>query len=265
MTPAAVLARAGLPDRPTVRLSGGSISDVHRAGDWVVKCHPRAPVGLFEAEARSLHALDDAGVRVPEVRWSGPEGIVMAYLPPGPDDPIGLAEQIARLHRQRRPRYGWPHPTFLGSFPLPPAPGSDDWSAIWRQHRIEPLLRATRQALGPLFGPVERLLHDYHPPTEGPCLIHGDLWNGNVLMSADGPALIDPSVWHAERAVDLAMMQLFGGFGPRFWDAYRAVYPIPKAVERGLPYHQLYFVLVHVHLFGAGYLSHVRRIVDALR
>lgn len=262
MTPAAVLARAGLPDTPTTRLSGGSISDVHRAGAWVVKCHPRAPAGLFEAEARGLRALSDAGVRVPAVRWAGPEGIVMRHLPPGPDDPVGLAEQIARLHATPADDYGWPDPIFLGSFPLPRSPASTDWPDFWARHRIDPLLAATRTTLGAMAPAVERLLADFDPPVEGPCLVHGDLWSGNVLMSAAGPALIDPSVWRGERSVDLAMMHLFGGFGPRFWDAYRALRPIPRAVAEAIPFHQLYFVLVHVHLFGAGYLGHVRRILD---
>ncbi len=265
MTPERVLALAGLPTGPSVALSGGSVSDVHRIGRWVVKCHPDAPPGLFEAEARGLRTLANAGARVPAVRWAGPEGLVMRYLAPGPADPVGLAEQVARVHRAPADAYGWPSPVFLGPFPLPHSPTSHDWSAFWRTHRIEPLLKATRSRLGRLGPAVDDLLDRFEPPAEGPCLIHGDLWSGNVLASAAGPALIDPSVWYGERAVDLAMMRLFGGFGPRFWQAYRALCPIPDAVEESLPYHQLYFVLVHVYLFGAGYLGHVADIVHRYR
>lgn len=260
-----MLARAGLPGGRAERLSGGSVSAVYRVGDRVVKTHPRAPAGLFEAEAAGLRALAAEGVRVPAVQWSGPEGIVMDHLPPGPDDPDGLAEQVARLHGAARADYGWPGPVFLGPFPLPHSPASHDWRRFWRAHRVEPLLAATRGALGPLAARIDALLDRFEPPSEGPCLVHGDLWGGNVLMSAAGAALIDPSVWRGERVVDLAMMRLFGGFGPRFWQVYRALRPIPAEVERAIPFHQLYFVLVHVHLFGAGYLGAVERILGAYR
>lgn len=272
MNPRRLLERAGLTDalsdaHPTP-LAGGDISAVHRAGPWVTKSYATAEAttpGLFEAEAAGLRALSDAGVRVPTVRWVGADGIVMDYLPPGPDDPRALAEQIARLHHTAAEAYGWPGPVFLGSFPLPMSPDTRDWADFWRRFRIEPLLDATRPILGPLADAIERWLDRFAPETEGPCLIHGDLWGGNVLMTDAGPALIDPSVWRGERVVDLAMMRLFGGFSERFWDAYRALYPIPSAIERAIPFHQLYFVLVHVHLFGAAYLDHVRRLLTCSR
>ena len=57
------------------------------------------------------------------------------------------------------------------------------------------------------------------------------------------------------------MMRLFGGFPSEFWAAYEAAYPIPSPVERSIPAYTLVFVLVHVWLFGDGYLSAVDRII----
>ena len=105
------------------------------------------------------------------------------------------------------------------------------------------------------------MLIDYEVPTEGAVWVHGDLWNGNVLMSNEGAVLIDPSAWIGERAVDLAMMRLFGGFPEQFWHAYETHYPIPKSIEAALPFYQIYYLLVHVHLFGAHYLEQIKRIV----
>ncbi len=262
MDPRKLLERFGLPAAGEPEpLSGGDMGEVWRLGRYVVKTHPSPPPGLFPAEARGLGALAAAGVRAPRVYGVGEEGIVLAYLPPGPADWAGLGRTVARLHARRGARYGADEPVFLGRFELPAGTGSD-WAGFWVERRLLPLLEATRVTLGELARPLERFLRAFDWPGEGPVLIHGDLWSGNVLMSAEGPALIDPSVWYGERAVDLAMMRLFGGFPEAFWSSYEAARPVPPQVRAALPAYQLYFLLVHVHFFGSSYLSGIRRVLQ---
>jgi phosphatidylserine decarboxylase len=166
------------------------------------------------------------------------------------------------MHSMKGETYGWEHPVFLGRFPVSPGATGTSGPDFWRDHRIDPLLRATWSALGGLGPRVENLLRQYSPSTEGPTLLHGDLWNGNVVMARGGATLIDPSVWWGERAVDLAMMQLFGGFSQRFWSHYDSLLPMGPSVHETIPFYQLYFLLVHVHFFGRGYCSGVERILD---
>ncbi len=262
MNPRAILRKAGLRADEVRPLAGGDIARVYRAGAYVVKTQDDPPKGLFFAEAEGLRALAEAGVRVPETIWVCEEGLVLAYLPPGPPDWEGLAAMLARLHRAPRRRYGWPRPGFLGRFPLPPGE-AETWPEYFFEKRLLPLLEATWDALGELGPEIERLARTYRPPAEGPALLHGDLWQGNVHMSETGPALLDPSVWVGERGVDLAMMQLFGGFPDAFWRAYEALLPVPPEVRQALPYYQLYYLLAHVHFFGPGYLPAVRRALSA--
>jgi phosphatidylserine decarboxylase len=70
-------------------------------------------------------------------------------------------------------------------------------------------------------------------------------------------------VWWGERAVDLAMMTLFGGFPAGFWKLYRVLYPIPPEIERALPRYQVYYLLVHVYFFGSSYLPLLLRTLEA--
>jgi fructosamine-3-kinase len=96
----------------------------------------------------------------------------------------------------------------------------------------------------------------------GPSLIHGDLWGGNYLISENGkPCLIDPSVSFSHPGMDLGMSRLFGGFSPPFYRAYHAVsaHPIPDKAETDLC--QLYYLLVHLNMFGSSYASSVRGIL----
>ena len=92
---------------------------------------------------------------------------------------------------------------------------------------------------------------------EGPSLLHGDLWGGNILATQDGdPAIIDPAPYRGHREVDLAMLDLFGSPGSdveRHYSLHRARLPGYQEQRRGI--YQLYYLLAHVNLFGHGYLA----------
>ena len=62
--------------------------------------------------------------------------------------------------------------------------------------------------------------------------------------------------------MDLAMSQLFGGFSSHFYDAYEATFPCQPGLEERIDMYQLYYLLVHVNLFGGGYARPVQRIVE---
>jgi fructosamine-3-kinase len=52
------------------------------------------------------------------------------------------------------------------------------------------------------------------------------------------------------------MSELFGGFPPGYLEAYREAWPLDAAYWRvRRPLYQLYYLLVHVNLFGASYME----------
>lgn len=278
---AALGERAGRPVRITQvrRLGGGCINPSARLetdADLIafLKWNPRPLPGMFPAEAQGLTALRAAGgLRVPEVWGAGEPAactdaaawLLLEYIEPGrpaPDFADRLGTGLATLHRAQAPRWGWEHDNYIGS--LPQRNGwLDDWETLWRDRRLEPQLRRAREAgffsgedaraWSRLLDGLEELL--VGAEQDGPSLLHGDLWSGNVYAGPAGePVTVDPAVYHGHREVDLAMTELFGGFPARFYDAYREAWPVDEAyaaVRRDL--YQLYPLLVHVNLFGAGY------------
>ena len=93
---------------------------------------------------------------------------------------------------------------------------------------------------------------------ERPSLLHGDLWSGNFMCDLNNqPVLIDPAVYYGHRSVDLAMTTLFGGFRQPFYDAYHYHFPLPANHKEQGEICNLYPLLVHLYLFGAGYLSQI--------
>ncbi|MBW3569937.1 MAG: fructosamine kinase family protein [Gemmatimonadetes bacterium] len=253
-------------------------------GPVFVKYNADAPPGLFAAEARGLDALRAAaeGLVVPRVlAWAeaeegAPAWLALEWLHPSPrarDFGERLGRGVAALHRARREDgWGWMEDNFIGPLPQANAPAAS-WEEFWRVRRLEPQLELARAA-GRLPGKVaewDRLL-DQLPellaPAEadGPSLLHGDLWGGNVLAAPGGPALVDPAVHRGHREADLAMTELFGGFGGGFHAAYGEAWPLQPGYPVRRAVYQLWYLLVHVNLFDGGYGAQTAAVLrEALR
>lgn len=292
MTLAAALAKAigmatGTPC-PTVTLrpiAGGDINQAFRvsggARPWFVKTNHAERLPMFEAEAAALHALIATNsVRVPWPLCSGTAAgqafLVLEYLDlRGSGDAAQLGEQLARLHRapQARPdgaQFGWVHDNWIGSTPQPNG-WRHDWVAFWREQRLGHQLKlAAQNGYGgvlqrdgeALMARLDDFFSDYRP---APSLLHGDLWGGNHGYLADRtPVIFDPAIYVGDRECDLAMSELFGGFAPAFYAAYREAWPLDPGYAARKTLYNLYHILNHANLFGGGYVAQAQRMLSQL-
>lgn len=268
----AVAHALGAPVAGASPLGGGDINeawDVALAdGRRVfVKTNADAPRDMFEAEADGLAFLRAGPLRVPEVLAVGPDFLALELLRPGPrqrDFDEVLGRGLAALHRCSPGVFGLHRDNYIGRLPQANAP-TPDWASFYWERRLEPqLARASARglvdaALRARFDRLRARLPELVGPAEPPARLHGDLWAGNLHADERGaPCLIDPAVYGGHREVDLAMMRLFGGFSERVFDAYAEAAPLAPGSAERVPLYQLYPLLVHVNLFGGGYLGAVR-------
>ena len=261
-------------------LAGGDINLAFRldCGSYrfFVKLNRADRESMFVAEREGLEALRSSQtIRVPEVHLTGNDGehayIVMEYIElAGPVDDDRLAQALAAMHGCVQSRFGFHCDNAIGSTPQVNRPTSD-WVEFWREQRLEFQLElARRNGIAAklidrglrLAGNLAQFFTTYQPQAS---LLHGDLWSGNWGFDHVGnPVIYDPACYYGDHEADLAMMELFGNPGARFFARYRECFPIDAGYAERRDLYNLYHLLNHANLFGGGYTSQAQQSIDRL-
>lgn len=259
----------------TTPLPGGAINEVTlltcHSGKYVVKTNNAYKFpGMFAAEAKGLQLLEASKSFItPKVLNKGVVDansyLLLEYLPtgnPSKNFDCDFAQSLTQLHRTTQPAFGLDHSNYIGSLPQYNASATTA-ASFYIQQRLEPQFKMAFDR-GFKFSGVALIFKNMSNeiPEAPPALVHGDLWNGNYLISDKGnPILIDPAVAFAPREMDLAMMQLFGGFSEAIFTRYHELFPLEHGWQKRMDLWQLYYLLVHLNLFGNSYLESIKQIL----
>jgi len=220
---------------------------------------------ILKSEAQGLALLSDHKLPTPAIIHQGTTHaipfLLLQWIEAAPRHDRKVANALAKLHKETNDKFGLDHDNYIGSLPQSNALLSE-FSEYYIATRIAPQVKlAIDQGYGinVNFEKFQKVLTD-EIPNEAPALIHGDLWSGNLMDGVEGPVFIDPSVSYGHREMDLAMMRLFGGFGEGVFHHYVSLVPLVKGWRERADLFQLYYLLVHLNLFGAQYRRPVERI-----
>lgn len=263
-------------------VSGGDINHAYHLQtdsiSWFIKLNQPHLLPMFAAEAAGLKELAATQtVRVPKVITCGKTAdyayLILEYIDLKSKNSTSerlFAQQLARLHQQKQPFYGWAIENTIGS--TPQYNGSyDNWIDFWQQQRLGSQLKiaAKNGYAGNLQSSGEKLcanagvfFRNYTPP---PALLHGDLWGGNVAAdSQNNPVIFDPACYYGDRETDIAMTELFGGFGREFYAVYQDYYPLDSGYNVRKTLYNLYHIINHLNLFGGAYLHRAEAMIATL-
>ncbi len=229
---------------------------------------------MFVAEAKGLDLLRQSQLIVPKVidvlHNQEYQVLVLEHIESGSVTSKtwkDFGQKLALMHQISQPQYGLGHDNYMGSLNQ-----VNQWHNTWIDffidQRLEPQLKISREnglidsSFEFKFQRLYKLLPDILS-IEKPALVHGDLWSGNYMIDSNGnTVLIDPAVSFSHREVDLAMTKLFGGFSNDFYSSYQETCPTAKGLSERLDIYNLYPLLIHLNVFGSGYLSQIRSIVS---
>ena len=250
-----------------------------------IKCNTVKNLPFFTAEAQGLAALRSTGaIGVPNAlavgtdQTQGVSFLLMEYLESAPRVSGYwkiFGRELAALHRNHCSKlassdgslpFGFAADNYIGASPQKNTPAAD-WLTFFRDCRLLPQFKMAERYFDPgTRRQCERLLDRLDSrltEPEFPALIHGDLWSGNAVCGPDGKAwILDPAAYIGHFEAELAMTELFGGFPPAFYEAYREVNPIDSEYRERRDLYNLYHLLNHLNLFGGSYLSSVRQILN---
>lgn len=262
-----------------ISVGGGCINTAIKLKErdrcYFVKLNGIGQLSMFQAEFSGLEEIkQSSSIRVPRPICTGITGskayLVMEYIGfSGSGDTEMAGRQLAEMHQATRSEFGWVRDNTIGSTPQPNNP-SDNWVRFWREQRLAYQLNLAAgngyqgrlQERGKLLLEHFPVLIDHNPV---PSLLHGDLWGGNLSYDGNGnPVIYDPAIYYGDREADLAMTELFGGFGNRFYDAYNEVWPLDQGYKVRKTLYNLYHILNHLNLFGGGYGGQALRMIDQL-
>jgi fructosamine-3-kinase len=232
-----------------------------------VKTHENPPGNHFSTEARGLRWLKEAGsVAIPSVLGvsDDPPYLALEWIDEGgrsAGSESTFGASLAALHQSPCACFGREDRRTTGSLGLPNEP-CDSWAEFYSTQRLLPLARiaSDRRALSEsMTQRIESLagrLDEFTECDVPPSRLHGDLWAGNRLVDRQGVNwLIDPACHGGHREFDLAMMQLFGGYGQRCFDVYKERFPLSAGWQERIQLHQLAPLITHAIKFGRSYVA----------
>uniref|UniRef100_A0A0D9VNQ3 Protein-ribulosamine 3-kinase, chloroplastic n=1 Tax=Leersia perrieri TaxID=77586 RepID=A0A0D9VNQ3_9ORYZ len=262
-------------------IGGGCINSAQcyktDAGSFFVKTNRRIGTSMFEGEALGLKAMYDTNsIRVPLPYKVGslPTGgsfIIMEFIEFGRSrgDQSAFGRKLAEMHKAAKSDkvYGFYVDNTIGSTPQINT-WTADWIEFYAKHRLGFQLELITQRFGDsaIYDKGQRLIKNMHPLFEGaviePCLLHGDLWSGNISSDTNGePVILDPACYYGHNEAEFGMSWC-AGFGGEFYSSYFQVMPKQPGFEKRRDLYLLYHYLNHYNLFGSGYRSSAMSIID---
>ncbi|OEL37527.1 Protein-ribulosamine 3-kinase, chloroplastic [Dichanthelium oligosanthes] len=276
----------------TRSIGGGCINSAQRydtdAGPFFVKTNSRIGPEMFEGEALGLKAMyDTKSIRVPlpyKVRELTKTNLQSA-----------LGRKLAEMHKAAKSDngYGFHVDNTIGSTPQINT-WTADWIEFYSKHRLGYQLELASRRYGDsaIYEKGQRLIKNIRPLFDGavlePCLLHGDLWSGNISSDTNGdPVILDPACYYGHNEAEFGMSWC-AGFGGDFYNAYfQALWSVDYSIlhyfdgdlngtllwyiqvmpkqpgfEKRRDLYLLYHYLNHYNLFGSGYRSSAMSIIE---
>ncbi|MDP9230025.1 MAG: fructosamine kinase family protein [Bacteroidota bacterium] len=269
-------------------VGGGSINQAYKIivnndRHFFVKTNSSARFPkLFQKEKTGLLFLDKQNIiRVPDViaheENETDQILILEWIDGGIKTEKfwkQFGEKLAALHQQTwsdrdgQIMFGFNENNYMGALPQINS-FTSNWIDFFINCRLKPQIKSSTEnnLLQPAhivsFEKLYRRLPDFFEK-EKPSLLHGDLWSGNFMCDKTShPVLIDPAIYFGHRSMDLGITTLFGGFEKPFYESYNYNFTFPSNYKEQWDICNLYPLLIHLNLFGQGYLNNIAGILKS--
>ncbi len=231
----------------------------------------------IESETKNLKFLNVNKLNFfPKIYNSSSEYLIISYLKNDAKMPNktkdDLLNAIIKIHSLDNKDYGFDFDTQIGGLKQKNN-RSDNWVDFYKNYRlgyIYEIICSTFSMETNLNKKIEYLinnLENFIPQNPKPSLLHGDLWEGNILFDNENfVGFIDPGSYYGHNELEIAYLRWFNPIfiDQHFLEKYNNFVKIHEDYLKYEPIYQLYYSLLNVHLWDRKYINDVKRLINII-
>ncbi len=232
----------------------------------------------IKSEGDNLIYLNNLSLKFfPKVFTSNNSYLIISYIKNNNIQPVNtktdLLNAIISIHRVSSKEYGFNFDTQIGG--LKQINKKDNnWIDFFRERRLGYIFRVineSRPMEQEINNKIEILLNkldNFIPKNPRPSLLHGDLWEGNILFNNNNfVGLIDPGSFYGHNELEVAYLRWFNPdfVDENFLEKYSNFINLADDYLIYEPIYQLYYSLLNVHLWDRIYIKDVKRLLKKIK
>ena len=247
---------------------------------FVVKFYKNANNGFnaIKSETKNLNFFDKNNIEYfPKVEFENSDYLIISFINNDNQQPDEICKDllnaIISIHSNNFNKFGFEFDTQIGGLRQKNSWNSN-WVDFYKEERlgyIFNLINKTDPMDNFLNKKIEKLLNNLHnfiPEKPNSSLLHGDLWEGNILFNKKKfVGFIDPGTFFGHNELEIAYLTWFNPnfIKNGFLDRYSEIIKIDKNYKNYEPIYQLYYSMLNVYLWDRIYVNDVKELLDKIK
>ncbi len=203
--------------------------------------------------------------------------LIMSFIDNNNDQPSQTNDDflnaIISIHSMDSTNYGFSFDTQIGGLKQNNTM-SKNWNEFYTNKRLYYIFdlvnknKPMDKSINTKIDLLIKKINNFIPNNPRSSLLHGDLWEGNILFKNKKFAgLIDPGSFYGHNELEVSYLRWFN---PKFIDEnflnkYNDHIKIDKYYLEYEPIYQLYYSLLNVYLWDRSYIEDVRMLLERIR
>ena len=203
--------------------------------------------------------------------------LIMSFISNNDDQPektnVDLLNSIISIHSIKNQDYGFDFDTQIGGLKQINSK-SKNWKEFYTDKRLSYIFDLVNKnkpmdnSINTKIDLLIKKMDNFIPTNPRPSLLHGDLWEGNILFkNKKFVGFIDPGSFYGHNELEVSYLRWFNPkfIDNNFLDKYNDHIKVDKYYLEYEPVYQLYYSLLNVYLWDRRYVEDVRRLLDKIK